>query len=113
MGRDRRIEVYTRTEPDAVRFIETVAARLEAAGRDLDPTDPEGELGRINRHAVDDYLAFTDLDLYRCVDLALDYAKASEGAFDPSLGSLLRLHRRRIVAARQRIGLLRDRSRQQ
>ena len=41
-----------------------------------------------------------DQDLYRCVLLALDYAKASDGAFDPTVGALIALYERQGAVGR-------------
>ena len=57
-----------------------------------------GTLGQLNREAARDYFPVQDLDLYRCVLLALDYGKVSEGAFDPTIEPLLRLYRRSAEA---------------
>jgi thiamine biosynthesis lipoprotein len=85
-------EVYSATTHDAQLALEEIrraVAEIEASmlgGRDA------GGLGELNRAAAEDYYPVRDRDLYRCLLLALDYAKASEGAFDPTVGALLDLY---------------------
>ena len=55
---------------------------------------PGSELSTLNRQAREDYYSIQDEDLYRCVLLALDWARASRGAFDPTVGALVRLYRK-------------------
>ncbi len=92
MGREGFIELYMGSEAslqealtDAREAIDTVAAKLDARS-------PDSELARLNRLARDGYYTIEDIDLYRAVQLALDYAQASRGAFDPTVGRLGRLY---------------------
>jgi thiamine biosynthesis lipoprotein len=92
-GREEaRVELYTSSEKDAdtaLGEIRRAVAAIEAnmlSGRD------SGSLGLLNRGAADKYTPVEDRDLYRCTLLALDYARASDGAFDPTVGALLNLY---------------------
>ncbi len=92
MGRTGFIELYMGSEE---RFEEAVAdARkaIDTVARKLDFRSPDSELARLNRRAPDEYYTIQDIDLYRAVQLALDYAQASRGAFDPTVGRLGRLY---------------------
>jgi len=99
MGTTAAAEIYTRTEPDAESAIQEIRSRIEAAATELDPRSDDGELGRLNRHAADEFYSFRQLDLYACLKLALDYARESQGAYDPTLGVLRRLYETRVGTA--------------
>jgi thiamine biosynthesis lipoprotein len=84
-----RAEVYTATESGATVALDEIRDTLaDVEARMLSGRDA-GALGLLNREAAEGYHAVQDPDLYRCVLLALDYAKVSEGAFDPTIGPLL------------------------
>ncbi len=92
MGREGFIELYMGSEQ---RFDEAVREAREAIDRvaaKLDARDPNSALARLNREAPHGYHSIEDVDLYRAVQLALDYARASRGAFDPTVGRLGRLY---------------------
>ncbi len=86
------VEIRTVTERDSDAVLKDMResiATIEAnmlSGRDA------GELGKLNRAAADEYWPVEDRDLYRCLLLALDYAKASNGAFDPTIGALMDIY---------------------
>jgi thiamine biosynthesis lipoprotein len=48
-------------------------------------------LNRLNREAGEGYYRVTDHDLFRAVSLGVDYARASDGTYDPTLGPVLQL----------------------
>jgi len=92
MGREGFIELYVGNDErfeeairDAREAIETVAAKM-------DHRSPDSELAVLNRRASSEYYAIQDIDLYRGVQLAMDYAQASRGAFDPTIGALGRIY---------------------
>jgi len=92
MGETARATVHAVTEADAdesLRRIRDAVARAEFLMTDGSGGDA---LDRLNVEAANGYHSVDDRDLYRCVLLALDYAKASDGAFDPTVGPLLRLY---------------------
>ena len=74
--------------------------------------DDEGsELRRLNAKSRDDAYFIQNRDLYRCIRLALDYARASDGVFDPTLRPLTRLYENdgdptdeAVEAALERVG---------
>jgi len=92
MGREGFVELYMGSEE---RFAEAVAdarAAIDSVAAKLDARAPDSALARLNRKARDEYHTIEDVDLYRVVQLALDYARASRGAFDPTVGRLGRLY---------------------
>jgi thiamine biosynthesis lipoprotein len=86
--------VHTFAETDARRALEEIRGLFAAAEAKLLHPDGDSGLGALNRAAAEDYYPVEDQDLYRCLLLALDYAKVSEGAFDPTVGSLTALYER-------------------
>jgi thiamine biosynthesis lipoprotein ApbE len=85
-------KVHTSTARDADPVVDDVQQAVSGVE---DWLRPDGLLGRLNEGATSAYYEFPDEqhDFYRCVLLALDYAKASRGAFDPTVGPLTRLYR--------------------
>jgi len=92
MGREGFVELYLGDEQaldDAFREVRETIGRIE---RMTDPDVEDGALGRLNREAGEAYHTVEDRDFYRCMRLAMDYARVSRGAFDPTVGPLARLY---------------------
>lgn len=87
-----RVEIRTVTEKDAEAVLEDMQEAFSTIEASMLSGRDAGELGRLNRAAAEEYWPVEDMDLYRCLLLALDYAKASNGAFDPTVGSLMDLY---------------------
>jgi thiamine biosynthesis lipoprotein len=87
-----RVVIRTVTEKDAMVALEEMQRAFSTIEAGMLSGRSAGELGRLNRGAAEEYWPVEDRDLYRCVLLALDYAKASNGAFDPTIGGLLDLY---------------------
>jgi thiamine biosynthesis lipoprotein len=87
-----RAELHTLNKNDLEIVFGEIRRSLEKAESDLLAGREDGALGELNRGAAEGYYSVQDHDLYRCVLLALDYAKASQGAFDPTVGPLLELY---------------------
>jgi len=85
-------EVQARTARDADALLAEVRGVVDEAQARLAPDDPESDLVRLEARAVDDYVEVEDRDLYRCLLLALDYARAADGAIDPTIGAVSRLY---------------------
>ena len=98
MGSPVEVDVRTRTLADADEAIERIRQRIDEASVDLDPESSAGALGAINRGAGAGFHPIENGDVYRCLQLALDYARESNGAYDPSLGALRRLLERPVPA---------------
>jgi thiamine biosynthesis lipoprotein len=97
---EARAEVYARTADGARGTLDEIEASLKGLEESLLSGRDAGALGRLNRRAAEDYYSPEDRDLYRCVLLALDYGKASGGAFDPTVGALLDLYERTASTGR-------------
>lgn len=70
--------------------MQEATARAEAAA-DLSRVD--SELSRLNSQAAEMPFRVEERDLYVCIKRALEYARVSGGAFDPTLGPVIRLYR--------------------
>lgn len=79
---------------DAAPLVREVAERLAQGYSRIDPQEPESEIARLNRASRGEFQLVQDLDVFRCLDLAMRYARRSDGAYDPTLGALLALHDR-------------------
>jgi thiamine biosynthesis lipoprotein len=90
---EARAEIHAYAERDALRAIEEIRESLVTVEEKMLSAE-NGALAVLNREAAADYHVVEDQDLYRCVLLALDYAKVSMGAFDPTVGSLTALYER-------------------
>jgi len=92
LGRSASAEVYTTISRDAPILLDKIedATRRVESIMAFDRVD--SELSRLNREAVREYYAVESRDLFRAVRLGLDYAKATEGAYDPTIGPLTRLY---------------------
>ncbi len=101
MGTRAGAQVQARTERTAAQALEQIARALERADAALSNWREDSALAEINRRAASGAYTIDDLDVYRCLKLALDYARATGGAFDPTVGPLLRLYGFRPRAPRQ------------
>jgi thiamine biosynthesis lipoprotein len=87
-----RIEIYTVTERDAEEAVDEIRRAIKAVEKSMLSGRDSGALGLLNSGAAERYWPVEDRDLYRCTLLGLDYARASEGAFDPTVGALLNIY---------------------
>ncbi len=92
MGRSGFIELYMGHEQQLEEALVEARAAIETVAAKLDHLSPNSPLAQLNLGAREGYHAIEDVDVYRAVLLALDYAQASRGAFDPTVGRLGRLY---------------------
>jgi thiamine biosynthesis lipoprotein len=92
MGTEARAELHMTAERDLEPALAELRAAVAVVGAMTDRDEPSSLLSQLNRGAADGYHEIRDHDFYRCVLLALDYADASNGAFDPTVGQLTRLY---------------------
>ncbi len=114
MGSPFDLVLYTMDEPTAIRASNAAFARVAQLNAILSDYDPESELMRLCDRAGSGPVAVSD-DLYRCLARAIEIARASEGAFDPTINPVGRLWRRarrdgklpdpeRLAKARELVG---------
>jgi thiamine biosynthesis lipoprotein len=98
MGTEFKILLYTTTEADARRASAAAFERVARLNAILSDYDPESELMRLCAQAGGEPVPVSE-DLYRVLERAVEVARATGGAFDPTMGPVVRLWRR---ARRQR-----------
>jgi thiamine biosynthesis lipoprotein len=113
LDRPASAEVWATTERAARMLLNEFPLATERVEATMSVARPESELNRLNQEAADAYYRLADRDLFRAVALAVDYARASEGDYDPTLGPVLRLYEHShpalpdsaaIESARERVG---------
>jgi len=92
LGTEARVEIHMTAERDLEPALAAIRAAIAGVEAMTDRNEPSSLLGQLNLGAADGYHPIDDRDFYRCVLLALDYAKASKGAFDPTVGPLTELY---------------------
>jgi thiamine biosynthesis lipoprotein len=92
MGGTASAEIHATTQDVADTAEAEVRAAIERIDSVMSNWRPDSELARLNREAARGLYAIEDRDLYRCVKFALDYARATDGAFDPTVGPLVRAY---------------------
>ncbi len=92
MGVQARIVLWTASDARAERAAAAAFERLAVVERALSDWLVDGELARLEEHAGGDPFAVS-ADLWACLERSLEIARATDGAFDPTLGPLTRLWR--------------------
>ena len=95
------IDLRAATQASADKIVAMMRSSMGQAETAVSFRAEEGELYRLNRQAADDYYRVSNRDLYRTLLLALDWARTSHGAYDPTLGPLTRLYTRHWLCQRQ------------
>lgn len=91
-GATARAEVYATTAGAAEEIVDHVVAGVASVEGAMSTDVAASELNRLNARAASEAYHTDNRDLYRCIRLALDYAKASGGTYDPTLRPLTRLY---------------------
>ena len=90
MGTIFEITAYGADREETVRAVEQSFAAIRRADETLSHYRAESDLMRLNRSASQGTVT-VDRDLYRVLEEALRFARLSEGAFDVTVGPLVRL----------------------
>ncbi len=93
MGTTARIVLYAPDEAAAKKAAKAAFARIAELNKILSDYDPDSELMRLCKHAGGDAVPVS-VDLFRVLQEAEKYAKLSDGAFDVSIGPVVRLWRK-------------------
>lgn len=107
-----RIEVSAVSARTADTLAEEIASALRQTATLLAATPDTAPLAQLNRLAADAPQPVRDPELWRAIDLALEHARLTAGAFDPTLGPLVELHHEAmgtpvdaaVAATLQRVG---------
>lgn len=70
---------------------EAVEANVDDIDRSMSPYDPDSFLSRFNASQATDWRG-ADADLLRCARAAVELARQTDGAFDPTVGPLVNRH---------------------
>ncbi len=114
MGTTFRYLFYTKDQADANRAFEAASNRVTELDLRLSDYNPESELMRLCDKAGGPPVRVSE-DLYEVLDRSLEFSRRSEGAFDVSVGPVVRLWRRarrtrqapdpeRLKAALEKVG---------
>ncbi len=91
MGTYAEAKVRASRAKRAERALEGVRLAFDEADRALSNWSDESALAKLNAEANRGAVSVTDPILRSCLDAAFDAAEASDGAFDPTVGPLVRL----------------------
>jgi thiamine biosynthesis lipoprotein len=91
MGTYASATVYHRTEEGAEELLAAIRAAFESVDLAMSSWKPESDLNVVNREAALAPFPVENGELYRCIKIALEYAKSTGGAFDPTVGPLIDL----------------------
>ncbi len=91
-GLPASVVTYTTTESGSDELIDEIALTITTVHASMGLEHSGSELLRLNRGAADKLYEIPDRSLYQAIDTAIDYAQASGGAFDPTVGPLRRLY---------------------
>lgn len=92
MGTYASARVYAEAEGDADRVLDDIRAALERVDASMSNWKDDSELSRLNREAAERPFVVEDPDLLRCIRMSLEYARVTRGAFDPTVGPLMRAY---------------------
>lgn len=93
MGTLFKIVFYASDEPSALRASKAAFDRIAELDRIMSDYQPSSELMQVSQRAGGPPVKISD-DLYRVMSAAQDIAQRSEGAFDITVGPVVRLWRR-------------------
>ncbi len=91
-GTAASVVTYTTTKSGSGELIDEIALTITTVQTSMGLENTDSELFRLNRAAATELYEIPDRSLYHGIDTALDYAQASGGAYDPTVGPLRRLY---------------------
>ena len=118
MGGPFKLLLYAKDQATADRGAEAGFARVDRLNSILSDYDPESEISRLSRRTLEGPMpepVVVSTDLWRVLERSVALARQSDGAFDVTIGPLVRLWRRsrdlkelptpqRIEQTRQSVG---------
>jgi thiamine biosynthesis lipoprotein len=94
MGSEFRFVLYAASADLAKTAAQAAFAEVGRLDRMLSDFDPQSELSRLGRDAVGEAGTVVSKDLFEVLERAQQCAKSSDGAFDPTVGPVVKLWRR-------------------
>jgi FAD:protein FMN transferase len=88
MGTTFTIFLYARNQEEASEYFELAFDEIERVEEALSDYRPTSELSRINRLASKEYVT-TDPEVFKFLQICMDYSRRSNGAFDITVGPLM------------------------
>lgn len=113
LGSHVEARVFAANAHDLDTIFAEIEQTLERGRGLLDSSDPQSAVAAVNAGGADAAIPIPERELWLCLRLALDWAEASDGAYDPTIGpleSLFRLEagrlpsRAELAGTRDRIG---------
>lgn len=90
MGTYATVEVHARTQATADEVVEEIREAIDRVDATMSNWKDDSTISAINRDAPSGPVRVDDPDVYRVLKLAREYARLSAGAFDPTVGPLVR-----------------------
>ncbi len=100
MGTYAQAEIHAFDARSAEKMMAKVQAALLRVDAEMSCWKQDSMLNQVNREAREQAVAVGSADLYRCIRLAYEFAKNSDGVFDPTIGRLMRAYGFRPVRPR-------------
>ncbi len=92
MGTYASVRVYTAEPAAGETAFDTVRAAFDEVDASMSNWKEASELSRVNREAALGGTEVRDKDLLACLEAAFALAETTEGAFDPTIGPLMKLY---------------------
>lgn len=92
MGVRARVELYAEGEHSAIAAAHAAFARIDALDRTLSDYMPTSELSQLSARSGGEPIEVS-ADLYRVLERSIEVSRASDGAFDVTIGPLVQLWR--------------------
>jgi thiamine biosynthesis lipoprotein len=92
MGVEARVALYAENESAAIDAARAAFDRIDELDRELSDYMPESELSRLSSRSGGAAVEVGD-DLFRVLERSIEFSRASDGAFDVSVGPLVALWR--------------------
>ena len=100
MGTYAQAEIHAFDARSAEKMMKKIQSAFQRVDAEMSIWKQDSMLNRINREAGEEAVVVGSADLYRCIRLACEFARNSEGVFDPTVGRLMRAYGFRPVRPR-------------
>jgi len=100
MGTYAQAEIHAFDTRSAENMMEKVRGALERVDAEMSNWKQDSMLNQVNRDARKGPVKVPSGDLYRCIRIGYEFAKNTEGAFDPTIGRLVQAYGFRPVRPR-------------